>query len=258
MQEIQFFYEKDSGKEYIISSEEIQVEMRAPEGTQKIYYQLGGQAYACLNGENVSVTVPIGFQGKIGAYFIDRTGTQSNVFFSKEIICENQSPNVVMTLPQGFEVWYHHAITTEIEIEEQGACSGIKSIRCLVNGVEMQKKIYGEREKMKEHLSVPIDKTSVTVVKVEDWAGNCDTIERNVLFDAQSPQVKFEGMENHMITNETKEICCMVSDEQELPVLKGNITWVNPDGIAVSKVIEHWEKEGAWYVAREKIEEEGT
>lgn len=256
----QFLFGKEQADECLCFPGETSVELKTSDresGVERICYQVGKEEYETLSGGNVVITIPDGFAGKITAYAFDKAGNKSGPSYSPEIVCESRAPEIILKAPEGFEKWYNQELLTEVLVEETGIYSGIKSIVCSVNQKQTEKRTYGKREKTQEKLTIPVGQTSDIVVEAEDWAGNHAVRREKVLFDEKSPKLEIEGIENHMITGDEKEIVCRVADEHRISALKGSIVWTAPDGVKKSRMIENWKKDGEQYYAREKLRENG-
>jgi len=210
-----------------------------------------------LEGESGNITIPVGFEGKICAYAVDRAGNKGEIIQSKHIVCESQSPEIHISAQEGFGKWYKEPCQVYMEVKENGIISGIKQVTCTVDGVILEKREYGYREKNAETIEISIDKLAELVVEVEDWAGNATKKREKILFDNEKPRMEMDNDKNYLITAEDQEICCIVTDNQRVEAVDGKIIWDNVTGERTERRIESWKKDGEQYLMKEQLTETG-
>ena len=259
---ISFQYSKHNGEEQIISNEEITVEMTASDdtsGIQGIYYQINEEEYQFLEGNCVSVVIPVGFEGNLSAYAIDGAGNKGEVTKSSKIICEDEIPEILIRASEGLGKWYSKPCLIQIDISEHGVASGIKQVICSVNNKVVQNREYerGEKETAASDVYKRQDKLSEIVVEVSDWAGNYTKKREKILFDNENPQLILEGAEDYCIAANDKTLTCKAIDNQRIVSVGGTIIWNDANGNRIEKRIESWEKDGAQYFAKENLTESG-
>ena len=257
---ISFQYSKHNGEEQIISNEEITVEMTASDdtsGIQGIYYQINEEEYQFLEGNCVSVVIPVGFEGNLSAYAIDGAGNKGEVTKSSKIICEDEIPEILIRASEGLGKWYSKPCLIQIDISEHGVASGIKQVICSVNNKVVQNREYERGEKETENVTISVDKLSEIVVEVSDWAGNYTKKREKILFDNENPQLILEGAEDYCIAANDKILTCKAIDNQRIVAVGGTIIWNDANGNRIEKRIESWEKDGAQYFAKENLTESG-
>lgn len=259
---ISFQYSKHNGEEQIISNEEITVEMTASDdtsGIQGIYYQINEEEYQFLEGNCVSVVIPVGFEGNLSAYAIDGAGNKGEVTKSSKIICEDEIPEILIRASEGLGKWYSKPCLIQIDISEHGVASGIKQVICSVNNKVVQNREYERGEKETENVTISVDKLSEIVVEVSDWAGNYTKKREKILFDNdnENPQLILEGAEDYCIAANDKTLTCKAIDNQRIVSVGGTIIWNDANGNRIEKRIESWEKDGAQYFAKENLTESG-
>ena len=253
---ISFQYSKHNGEEQIISNEEITVEMTASDdtsGIQGIYYQINEEEYQFLEGNCVSVVIPVGFEGNLSAYAIDGAGNKGEVTKSSKIICEDEIPEILIRASEGLGKWYSKPCLIQIDI----VASGIKQVICSVNNKVVQNREYERGEKETENVTISVDKLSEIVVEVSDWAGNYTKKREKILFDNENPQLILEGAEDYCIAANDKTLTCKAIDNQRIVSVGGTIIWNDANGNRIEKRIESWEKDGAQYFAKENLTESG-
>lgn len=255
-----FQYSGEERENQIVSNEEIIVNLKASDaisGIQGIYYQKNEEEMQFLKGESGNLTIPVGFEGKICAYAVDRAGNRGEIIQSKHIVCENQSPEIQISSQEGLGKWYKEPCQLHIEVKEKGTISGIKEITCSVDGVILEKREYGYREKSAETIELSIDKLAELVVEVEDWAENATNKREKILFDNEKPQMDMDNDKNYLITAENQEICCVVTDNQRVETVDGKIICNNVIGERTERKIESWKKDGEKYLMKEQLTETG-
>lgn len=255
-----FQYSGEERGSQIVSNEEITVNMKASDdisGIQGIYYQKNEEKVQFLEGESGTVTIPVGFEGKIYAYAVDMAGNKGEMIQSKTIVCENQNPEILMSAPNGFSKWYNKPCQIQIEVKESGIASGIKQVTCLVDGVILEQREYEYREKNTDKIILSVDKLAELVVEVYDWAGNVTQKREQILFDNEKPQMAVDRDKNYLITAEDQEISCIVKDNQRVEMVSGKIVWDNARGERTERIIESWEKDGEQYLMKEQLAETG-
>ena len=221
------------------------------------YYQINEEEYQFLEGNCVSVVIPVGFEGNLSAYAIDGAGNKGEVTKSSKIICEDEIPEILIRASEGLGKWYSKPCLIQIDISEHGVASGIKQVICSVNNKVVQNREYERGEKETENVTISVDKLSEIVVEVSDWAGNYTKKREKILFDNENPQLILEGAEDYCIAANDKTLTCKAIDNQRIVSVGGTIIWNDANGNRIEKRIESWEKDGAQYFAKENLTESG-
>lgn len=256
---LEYVYQKEEEEERICFSSETSIEIKATDresGIWGVYYQLNEGKEEFLEGGEVTIPIPIGFEGSITAYAVDHAGNKGEKFKSKKIVCENKAPEIIMNAPQGFERWYNHPFTVEIKLCEKDVKSGIKKTVCYVNEEKVLDETCEERtdEKM---FSLPVNAMSEIIVETEDYAGNKSVRREKVLFDNRSPQIEISGADNYAITGENVSLLCEVSDDYRVAEVSGKVLQKSPQGIEKIEEIKNWEKDGEEYYVVQELNEDG-
>lgn len=257
---LEFIYQKDSESEILCFSDKTNIKIKASDsisGIQGIYYQLNEEEEKFMEGEAVTIELPLGFEGAVSAYAIDYAGNRGKWCTSKTFICENEAAEITMKASEGFEHWYNEPFSVEVMVRENGVQSGIKNIVCYVNGEKVKEDTY-ELKTEEETFLLPVNAMTVLGIETEDYAGNKSVKREQILFDNQCPKIDVSGIENYMITSDTISLSCFMSDEHKITSIEGKIVWANVDGMEKTIEIEDWKKDGETYYAEEELGEDGV
>lgn len=256
---LEFVYQKNDEAEILCFSSETELEIKASDsvsGIMGIYYQMNDQEEQFLEGETIKIAIPVGFEGKVTAYAVDKAGNKGKTYYSKELICENEGAEIAMQAPQGFECWYNQPLMVEAVIWENRVQSGIKSIVCYVNEEIVEEKTCDFKTE-KENILIPIKGMSTIKIEVEDYAGNKSAKRQQILYDNQNPQIEVTGAENYTITSDPVSLSCMVTDEQRIVSLSGKMVCRDTEGKETITEIPNWKKDGETYHTLLELNEDG-
>lgn len=256
---LEFIYPKGEAEQVLCLSEETEIEIKAEDATsgiKGIYYRLNEQEEQFVEGECIRVKVPLGFEGHIIAYAVDRAGNVGREFQSKDLICEAEAPEIQLQVPRGFESWYNQQVEISVNIQEHGIQSGIRQVTCYVNGKKAAEKSC-ELQTLGMVCSFSVNGMSTVIVEAEDYAGNRSVERKQILYDSQKPNIEIEGAEHYMITGSPVSLSCSVSDDQRVTYLLGKVSWKDTLGTEHVREITNWKKDGELYRGLEILEEDG-
>lgn len=261
---VQFSYGHQLTGQTLLSHESVAVTMTASDdgaGVKRIVYTAGQGQEQYLEGNNGSMVIPVGFDGSIRAYSVDGAGNKSPVSESVRIVSEQTLPEITLTAPKGFGVWYSQDIPVQVTVEEPGLSSGLQMIRCFINGALAGQAEPDGKKSYKTELSVSTQfigggGIAVTVEAI-DKAGNVATHSEFLFLDKQAPVTRIEGIDNHTITSQSAKVVFIIEEENEIQESVACVEWTNLEGEIEELPKSEWERTENGQKASVELKEDG-
>lgn len=185
-----------------------------------------------LEGGHAELTIPAGYRGSITAYAEDRAGRIGKRSSSEMLVCEDEPPEIFLSVPGGFESWHRGYPEVTVSVRESGEkygfSSGLASLTCHVSGKTVIEKYYPGQstetveKAAEEQVSLKPEEMSengkpVTVtVFASDRAGNTAVRTETLYIDLHPPDIRISGFQNSMITGKEVRAEFTVTDDNLL------------------------------------------
>ena len=185
-----------------------------------------------LEGGHACLTLPTGYMGSVTAYAQDRAGRRGECSISRTVACEDEPPEVLLSVKGGFLSWHQGQPEISISVREPGErygfSSGLSSVVCHVSGkTVMQKSCLEECGETgnaitEENISLKIEEASengkpvVITVFAADRAGNTAVRTEELYIDRSAPAIRITGIRDGMITGEAVCAEAVAADENIL------------------------------------------
>lgn len=230
-----------------------------------------------MEGGHTSLALPAGYAGSITAYAEDWAGRTGERSVSQTVVCEDEPPAVLLSVPGGFESWHRGLPEITISVrelgEKYGFSSGLASVTCHAAGKTIVQKSYlrewAETGKMitEEEISFTVEEASeggkpvsVTVFAA-DRAGNTAVRTETLYIDLAAPDVRIKGIEDGMITGEAAKAEFAVTDDNiledvQLAIWQNDVNGSRTEAVNPQSVV--WEGSGADRTFTITLEEDGV
>lgn len=197
-------------------------------GVKEIVCGVGGGKKELIEGSQGILEITPGFEGKITAYAVDRSGRAGVKSESSRICCEDEAPMISLETGTGENVWQQKTAAVRIRVDESGEkygfASGLKSITYYIGGQAAGRREYSSLEKavFTDTLEFEADRPSQNgegvpvMVHVLDRAGNTSVKIKELFVDSEPPVIEIKGIEDSVITGEDVEMEIKVSEENIL------------------------------------------
>ena len=101
---------------------------------EAICYKTGDGTSGVLTGDSGSIVLNPGFRGQIEAYAVDKAGNQSEPELSVMLLCENQSPEILIEIEGSPDAWRSNPLRVNVKVTDPGLSAGIQCLKCYAGG----------------------------------------------------------------------------------------------------------------------------
>lgn len=243
-EKVEFFYNTVAEGETLFFKETVELTLKCKDSegeVECIYYKIKngeteGQEEK-LEGNEGTLYLEPGFSGTVEAYAMDSAGNRGEKSVSKEIICENTVPEIVVTMDGNETGWNAGPVSVYVTVSDAEISSGLQSLKCYVDQevVVNQQPEHTEEKVTILETSFVVDCCSVNgvgipvVIEVTDRAGNFQTKNQMLYIDMQNPLLEIEGCTDQMITGKETELQIWVNDENLLGEQEVKVWRTAPD-----------------------------
>lgn len=186
-------------------------------GIGEIHYRVGDkEPFRKVSGSRKTLLLMPGYEGRITAYAVDRTGNSNELYPSRsgETVTENTPPEIMIESSPDAGKWQRDNIHFQIHVRDNMTASGLKSVVCRMDGEKIVSKDYTEAEvpRKEDMLEVTAAEESrkqegyLLEVEAADLAGNCSVKKVRVRIDKKPPEVWLSGVEDGGVYKENKSV----------------------------------------------------
>lgn len=164
------------------------------------------------------------------------------------------APEVVLSLPRGFDAWYQQE--TELTIQSKDAGSKVNRVLC-TSGEQKLGEFQGAQGSVKVNLLSTKGQGVEVEVCVSDYAGNRTVEKERIYIDGSSPQVMIAGAENYMITSKPVHLSLTAMEDNAMRHIQAQVLWENIEGKQKKMNVQEWDTTGACAKATQTLEKDG-
>lgn len=230
-----------------------------------------------LEGGHGFLSLPAGYAGSITAYAVDHAGRSGERSVSRTVVCEDEPPEIRLSVPGGFQSWHQGRPEITISVrelgEKYGFSSGLVSVTCHAAGKTIVQRSYlsewADTGKVitEEEISFEVEEASVggkpvsVTVFAADRAGNTAVRTETLYIDLQAPDVRIEGIEGGMITGEEAKAEFAVTDDNiledvQLAIWQNDVNGSRTEAVNPQSAV--WEGGGEGRTFAITLEEDGV
>lgn len=219
-------------------------------GVAAVFVSLDGEKEKRFEGDQCTVNINMGYQGRITAYAVDAAGRQSETGITGTVVCEDESPHIEIRTGNPSDRWIREDLSAEVHIKERGEKYGISSglsyVTCRVGNDTVFRKsweyggevICDEKIFLKsEQASVAGGAVTVTVFAC-DRAGNTSVATESFYIDKADPFAEIKGVRDNLISGNARTAVFRVRDENILEQCRLEIRKTSIDGKTENSVLE--------------------
>ena len=225
-QKVHFSYNRAILDGSILTNEPVELTLKSSDegsGMEAICYKTGDGTSGVLTGDSGSIVLNPGFRGQIEAYAVDKAGNQSEPELSVMLLCENQSPEILIEIEGSPDAWRSNPLRVNVKVTDPGLSAGIQCLKCYAGGeiaVHRENEAQTGITSMEDGFTVDIPseggKGIPVVVEALDWAGNFQSDSTQVYIDKAAPVIQSEGIHDRMIAGEPVKGKMRIREENDL------------------------------------------
>lgn len=164
------------------------------------------------------------------------------------------APEVMLSLPRGFDAWYQQE--TVLNIQSKDAGSKVYCMLC-TSGEQKLGEFQGEQGRVKVNLLSTQGLGTEVEVWVSDYAGNHTVKKERIYIDGSAPQVTIAGAEDYMITSQPVHLELTATEENAIRDVQAQVLWENVAGKQKKIKVQKWENMGVNAKATQTLEKDG-
>ncbi|MCI8561727.1 MAG: hypothetical protein HFH03_11520 [Dorea sp.] len=208
-------------------------------------------------GERAVITEKTFSEGKniLHVWMEDEEGKRLNRYeLKKEFLIDTKPPEIVMSVPKGFDTWYQDQVTLSAVSEDSG--SGVEKI----SGLEGDRDLGSISKKQGRFV---ISRPSVfgkgvdVTITAEDRAGNKSERIKTVFVDKAAPDITITGAKDYMITGRSVKLSCEISEENRLQEFYAQTVWKNVKGRKKQLSSAEWKDSSKGKILTQTLKNDG-